>query len=188
MKKLITLLAMVLMLTSVDANADWYGDSDVRVRVKLESEVETTTGLKAKSQMISMSGKGFVYFELYGSDAPYMEVYLYGDYTTPDTIEPAGFLIECSNWDPYWWGIYATVYSYNPTKISTETFHAILQCEAYRYYMPEGVWSILGDATIDVKGTYNEKKDSIRATGKMVGGSFRNEIYSGSVSLQLYSW
>ncbi len=73
-------------------------------------------------------------------------------------------------------------FTYDPTKLSTEKFHSLLQCKIYND--PNLLNPPIGWGTLDMKGSWNEKKNTINATGKFIGSFYNKDILSGKVSLQ----
>lgn len=169
-------MAVTLSLWIIPARADMYVDLYISTNLKVEESYLdfSSASMKTRSFSINMIGAVAVQTDLEweGIEADAYFAFIY----------PNGRIIEidCTNYDGG--GIFSTTYTFNPWKLSTEKFHTVMSCEAHEIFPG---FSYIGHGSLDVKGTWNERKNTINATGKFLSGSYFDEIVTSTIVVQL---
>jgi hypothetical protein len=193
MKKLGFFIIIILMFAScgfaqtspnMTIGEQCYADIYITSTLKIEESYVDLNNLTIRQGRTSVSMVGAVYVDtwwnintdnLYGTGVAVWAAFGF--------VYPSGKIVDiiCQNYDAT--GIYSTTYTFNPWKFSTEKFHSILSCRAEETL----TGNYIGQGILDVKAVWNEKRNTISATGKFTSGDYFAEIVNAVIPMQLVS-
>jgi hypothetical protein len=184
MKKMLLVLLMVVCLPIMGNAQEWelYQDTYVKTNISHEYMQVVPPGiLQVKRERVLLVGSAFTAIYDLAVGIPdqfpiYFDIILQGH----DREGTQYYLVCRTSIDGDQFSDFGQVFSYNPFKLTSESFHANAYCE-----FVDGTHGILlGTGFGEFRGVRNEKKDVIKASLRYTGG-MDGSIFSGVASLGL---